>query len=164
VVIRSDAYFRQAAERWIRQAGILEPPVPLDDLAAAVGVPVLYVHLPRWFRSAIIYEDGMPIVLVNEIVTEPVRRAAFGHAIAHIITVLEDPTQGYPRDSAPTHRLADVIAEELLTPAFLVREQAMKWFNDYRYLSGLFGVAEEEMFSRMSDLGLVKARGVMWDY
>jgi hypothetical protein len=38
------------------------------------------------------------------------------------------------------------------------------WFNDYRYLSRLFGVPEGTMLERMRELHLVKNQGIMWDY
>jgi hypothetical protein len=46
----------------------------------------------------------------------------------------------------------------------MVKEQARKWFNDYRYLARLFGVTEGEMLSKMRMLGLIKSHGIMWDY
>ena len=46
----------------------------------------------------------------------------------------------------------------------MVVEQARKWFNDYRYLARLFGVSESDMMEKMRDLGLIKSRGVVWDY
>jgi hypothetical protein len=49
-------------------------------------------------------------------------------------------------------------------PEYLVREQAGKWFNDYRYLARLFGVSESDMMAKMRDLGLMKAHGMSWDY
>jgi hypothetical protein len=56
------------------------------------------------------------------------------------------------------------MADEFEMPAFLVRDQAQKWFNDYRYLAGLFAVDENRMFERMRDLGLIKSYGILWDY
>jgi Zn-dependent peptidase ImmA (M78 family) len=64
----------------------------------------------------------------------------------------------------PDHRLSEIMAEEFVMPEYLVREQAAKWFNDYRYLARLFGVSESDMMARMRDMGLIKARGVVWDY
>jgi hypothetical protein len=49
-------------------------------------------------------------------------------------------------------------------PDYMVREQALKWFNDYRYLARLFGVSEHAMTKRMRDMGLLKAHGLAWDY
>ena len=62
------------------------------------------------------------------------------------------------------HEEAEFISLEMMTPEFMVRDQAQKWFNDYRYLAGLFGVEETRMFEAMRDIGVIKSKGVVWDY
>jgi hypothetical protein len=50
-------------------------------------------------------------------------------------------------------------------PTRLVIEQAQVWFNDYRYVSRLFGVDEHAMINRMRELGIsLGPQGAMWDY
>ena len=49
-------------------------------------------------------------------------------------------------------------------PTSLVMEQARLWFNDFRYMSRLFGVTEGAMLERMRELRLVRNQGIMWDY
>ena len=73
------------------------------------------------------------------------------------------PDARYPREAQP-HQAADFMAAEFETPAFMVRDQAQKWFNDYRYVAGLFGVTELRMFEAMRDLGIIKSKGVIWEY
>lgn len=162
--MRSDMHYRTLAAEAIRHASITEPPVPVERIAADLGVPVRAAHLPAFFSGAIIAEDGMPVILVNSAVGESARRQTLAHLLGHVLIVLADPAENYPRNSEPTHRQADAAASELLLPEQLVRDQARKWFNDHRYLAGLFGVNDAEMMHRMRELGIIKAREVLWDY
>jgi Zn-dependent peptidase ImmA (M78 family) len=84
--------------------------------------------------------------------------------LSHILVRIDEPATPYPRDMALDHRLADAMAEEFVMPEYMVREQAAKWFNDYRYLARLFAVSESDMMAKMRDMGLMKSRGVVWDY
>ena len=92
-----------------------------------------------------------------------IRRRALGHLLGHVLVVLDDAQACYPR-TIPDHHVADVVAEEMVLPTIMVAEQAKKWFNDYRYLSRLFGVSEPVMLERMREMGIIKMRGVVWDY
>lgn len=163
LVIRNDAYYRRLAEGWVRQAGVTEPPVALRRVADHFGVPVHHVTLPTFFHAAIINEDGLPAILLNAALGEADRRRAFGHVIGHLLQVFDDPDATYPCDTSE-HRQADLIAATLIMPDDLVVDQARKWFNDHRYLAGLFGVSEEEMLGKMVEMGLVQQRGMGWDY
>ncbi len=162
--LRSDMHYRHIAAGALEHASIDEPPVPLDELAADVGIPVRFVRLPGFFSGALIAEDGMPVALINEVHDETARRTTLAHLLGHALIVLADPEDSYPRNTVHEHRGADVAASELLLPERLVREQARKWFNDHRYLARLFGVTENEMVHRMRELGIIKARGLQWDY
>ncbi|MBN2248299.1 MAG: ImmA/IrrE family metallo-endopeptidase [Coriobacteriia bacterium] len=162
--LRSDAYYRQLVENELRAAGITEPPVAMEVVAGHLGIPVRSIPLPLWFTAALIYEDGLPAILLNASRPLLVRQAGLGHVIGHILVVLDDPDATYPRNREDQHRVAEMMAAEFMTPGYLVRDQAQKWFNDYRYLAGLFGVPESRMFEAMRDLGLIKSRGVVWDY
>ncbi len=162
--LRSDEYYRNLVEDQLRAAGCAEPPVVVASVAKHLGVPVLRIGLPPWFSAALIYENGMPAVLLNADRTPEVQDRALAHVLGHLLAALDDPESAYPRGSDPDHRFAELMADEFQTPGYLVRDQARKWFNDYRYLAGLFGVTETRMFERMRDLGLIKARGVIWDY
>ena len=162
--LRSDAYYRQLVEDELRAAGIAEPPVALEAVAEHLGIPIRAIPLPIWFTAALIYEDGLPAILLNASRPLLVRQAGLGHVLGHILVVLHDAGEAYPRDRENVHRVAEMMSEEFMTPGYLVRDQAQKWFNDYRYLAGLFGVPESRMFEAMRDLGLIKSRGVVWDY
>lgn len=143
---------------------MVEPPISVTDAAALLGVPIMNVSFPAWFSGAIVVENGTPIVLLNASASPEGRRAALAHMLGHILMRIDDPSMPYPRDTEATHRVADAMADEFIMPEFIVREQAAKWFNDHRYLARLFGVNEADMVAKMRDLGIIKARGITWDY
>ena len=161
--LRTDVFYRQLAQDSLKEAGIIEPPVMVEAVAARIGVPIYTTQLPPWFSGALIYEDGLPVILLNDAIGEIGKRRSLAHLIGHILVVLDDSSAGYPRDD-PDHHVAEVVSAEMTLPSFMVSEQAKKWFNDFRYLARLFGVSENEMTDKMRDLGLIKARGITWDY
>jgi hypothetical protein len=163
VALRTDAYYRSLAQDALRKAGLAEPPVTVEAVASSLGVPLYVTKLPAWFSGAIVYEDGMPVILLNEAIGEIGTRRALGHLIGHILVVMEEPGATYPRDN-PDHHVADVVSAEMTMPSYMVIDQAQKWFNDYRYLARLFGVSESEMLEKMHAMGLIKQRGMLWDY
>lgn len=120
--------------------------------------------MPAFFHGATVNQDGMPVILLNSTFRDVSHQRTLAHLVAHVLLLLDDPSAGYPRNAEPRHHEADVVADELVTPAWMVVEQSAKWFNDYRYLARLFGVSEDEMTARMQVLGLLKAHGIAWDY
>lgn len=163
MAIHSDTFYRRLAEDQVKEAGIIEPPVALARIAESLGVPVQQASLPPFFQAALINKDGLPTILLNMSIGERERRAAFGHVIGHMLDLLSESDTGYPRDQGE-HRVADILSLSLVMPDNLVMDQARKWFNDHRYLAGLFGVTEEEMLEKMVELGLIAQRGLRWDY
>ena len=157
------SYYLDLVDRTLDETGVTEPPVDLMPVANRLGLPVLSVQLPRTFQGALVYEDGMPVALVNSSLAEQRRRDALAHLVSHVLVRLDQPNVPYPRED-PDHRLAETMADEFRLPRSLVQDQASRWFNDYRYLARLFAVSEGEMLSRMRELGLVKHAGSMWDY
>lgn len=164
MALRTDAYYRQLAEKAVRDAGIEEPPVPVAAIAERMGVPIFRVAFPHWFTGMLVHEDGMPLIVLNAVKDCTTQDAAIAHLLGHILILLDDVSERYPRGELESHRAADVLAEELVVPGFMVIEQAAKWFNDYRYLARLFGVSEKRMLEKMQALGLIKLRGILWDY
>jgi Zn-dependent peptidase ImmA (M78 family) len=164
VPLRTDSYYRQLVDDHLKKSGVDDPPVSPDDVADRLGVPLLAVSFPPWFTGAIMIEDGMPVILLNAVSSAEGRRDALGHMLAHILMRIDDPDAPYPRGEQPGHRVADLMSEEFVMPTYLVHDQARKWFNDYRYLARLFGVSETAMLEKMRDMGLIKSRGMIWDY
>ncbi len=164
MALKTDAYFREVAAAAIDRIGCYEPPIPVEAIVASLGVPIRPVNLPAFFSGAVISEDGLPVIALNWAKSEAERREALAHMLGHILLVIDNAENRYPRED-PDHRDADLVARELITPTQMVVDQAKLWFNDYRYLARLFAVDETRMLDRMRDLGLIKGpQGVMWDF
>ncbi|MDI6691850.1 MAG: ImmA/IrrE family metallo-endopeptidase [Anaerosomatales bacterium] len=164
MALRADAYYRQLAERAVRESGIEEPPVPVAAVAEKMGVPIFRAAFPVWFTGMLVHEDGMPLIVLNAAKDKTIQDTAIAHLLGHILILLDDASERYPKGDTEGHRAADVVAEELILPGFMVIDQAAKWFNDYRYLARLFGVSEKRMLEKMQALGLIKLKGILWDY
>jgi Zn-dependent peptidase ImmA (M78 family) len=162
--LKTDAYYKTIADAALRQTGITEPPVTVEAVAGRMGIPVRLVQMPAFFSGATINEDGMPVLVLNAALEETGSRRCLAHLLAHVLIVLDSPEAGYPRNTTLSHREADVVADELILPSWMVVEQATKWFNDHRYLARLFGVTENDMTAKMRELGLMRARSIAWDY
>lgn len=164
MALRTEAYYRSIANAALKNHGVSEPPTPVDAIIAALGIPVRPVNLPQFFTAATVYEDGLPVMVVNWAKPEDERRSALAHMLGHVLLMLDDPLNVFPREN-PDHSDAETVAEELIMPTQFVVDQARLWFNDYRYLARMFGVPEEQMLDRMRDLGLVKGpEGMVWDF
>ena len=161
---QNEAYYRRIAEEALVAAGVTDPPVPVADIVASIGVPILPVNLPQFFTGAIIAEDGALVFVVNYAKPEHERRRALAHMLGHVLLSRADVEGGYPRRAAE-HREADIVAHEITMPMVMVIDQSRLWFNDYRYLARLFGVGEGAMLERMRELGIVEnQQPVRWDY
>ena len=167
VALRTEAYYRQVAEDALRAAGVAEPPVSIGELVASLRIPVRPVNLPVFFTAATIYEDGLPVMVVNFAKPEIERRRALAHMLGHVLLLLADQEDAFPRTLGHhdhAMRGLSLDARELIMPTSLVIEQARTWFNDYRYLSRLFGVTEGVMLDRMRELRLLTDKGIVWDF
>ena len=164
VPLRTQQYYRKIAEDALASVGCTEPPVAVVEIVTSLGIPIRPVNLPAFFTAATIYEDGMPVMVVNHARPEIERRLALAHMTGHVLLLLADSSNAFPR-GAEDHREADLVARDLMLPTTMVIEQARTWFNDYRYMSRLFGVSEGTMLERMRELGLVKSQGsAVWDF
>jgi Zn-dependent peptidase ImmA (M78 family) len=164
VALKTQGYYRMVAEEALVRAGVQEPPVSVSKLIESLGIPVLPVNLPLFFTSATISTDGLPVMVVNYAQPEHLRREALAHMLGHILLLLSDPSNAFPRAEGD-HNAADLVAHELTMPSTMVIEQSRLWFNDFRYLARLFGVGEAAMLERMRELGIVtNQQGIRWDY
>ncbi|MDA3935673.1 MAG: ImmA/IrrE family metallo-endopeptidase [Actinomycetota bacterium] len=164
MAIKNHAYYRGLVQSALADAGISEPPVPVELVAERLGLPVRPVVMPVFFSGAVINEDGLPVMLVSASKDEMGRRRVLAHMLGHILAVLDDPAETYPRNTDLEHESAEICVQEFIMPENLILDQARKWFNDYRYLARLFGVDEQEMLNKMVDLGIIKHRTIQWDY
>ena len=164
MTLRTQAYYRRVAEEALAKAGVTDPPVPVTQVVESLGIPVIPVNLPQFFTAATVSDCGLPTMLVNYARPEHERQLALAHMLGHMLLLLDDPQNQFPRD-AYDHAEADRVAHELVMPSVMVVEQSRLWFNDYRYLARLFGVGEAAMLDRMRHLGIVNdQQSIRWDY
>jgi Zn-dependent peptidase ImmA (M78 family) len=164
VTVRTEQFYQQVAEDALRAIGCTEPPVPISDIVASLNIPVRSVTLPAFFTAATIYEDGLPVMVINRARPEIEQRRALAHMTGHVLLALSDDPDPFPRAEG-SHRQADLVARELMMPMQMLIQQSRTWFNDYRYLSRLFGVTEGTMLDRMRELGLVRNQNTaIWDF
>lgn len=162
--LRTEAYYRGVAADALARIGVEEPPVPLDSVAVSLGIPVRYVSLPSFFAGVTVYEDGLPVMVLNWARSETERAGTLAHMLGHVLLVLAGDDNAFPRESTD-HTEADLVARELVLPTRMVIDQGRLWFNDYRYLARLFAVEEDVMLARMRDIGLVKGpEGMDWNF
>lgn len=162
--LRTDSYYRQLVDDHLKRAGVEEPPITLEEVAGQLGVPLVHVTFPPWFTGAVVRVSGLPVIMLNSAAPPEKSRSGLGHMLGHILVETVSPEEAYPRDADREHRIADMMGSEFVMPTYLVHEQARKWFNDYRYLAGLFGVSEQVMLEKMHTMGLIRTRGMTWDY
>ena len=164
MTLRTEQFYRKIAEDALAEIGCVEPPVPVGELVASLGIPIRGVSLPSFFTAATIYEDGLPVMVVNLARPEIERRRALAHMTGHVLLALSNDGDPYPRLEG-SHKEAELVGRDLMMPTTMVLDQARTWFNDYRYLSRLFGVTEGTMLERMRELGLVRDQnGAIWDF
>lgn len=156
-MIYTDAYYRQQADDLLARFEVDDPPVDVAGLAGHMGIDVVELSLPSWFFGVLMRVEGDPYIVLNKVMPEHRKRFTIGHEIAHFVLHGQDFAYMKNCRRDEFHREADVFAAELCMPSALVRREAAKWFNDYRYLSRLFGVSETAMVRRMQELRLLRA-------
>jgi hypothetical protein len=80
----------------LSQLGDIEPPVPIDDIAAAAGISDIQVLQTTGFEGALITDDckGDGIILVNARSRPERRRFTIGHELGHFLNPWHKPPSG----------------------------------------------------------------------
>lgn len=155
-MILSDSFYKKKAEELLLACGIKEAPVDVVAIAKSLGIEIMELTLPNWFFGVLMRVDDQPYIVVNKAMPEHRKRFTLGHEIAHYICHGEAFAYMKNCKRDDYHREADVFAAEVTMPSYLVRLEARRWFNDYRYLARLFQVSETAMVRKMQELGLLR--------
>ena len=75
---------REAARELIRQFGVTQPPVPVDDIARRLGVSVEYSPFEQDLSGMAHVKAGAPIVGVNSLHHKNRQRFTLSHELAHV--------------------------------------------------------------------------------
>jgi Zn-dependent peptidase ImmA (M78 family) len=156
VAIYSDSYYRKQAEELVRECGVQEAPVDTRSIAEHLGIEIVELTMPTWFFGVLMRVEGEPYIVLNRAMPEHRKRFTIGHEVAHyrLHTGEFAYMKNCKRESY--HREADIFAAELCMPSYLLRKEAPRWFNDYRYLAKLFGVSETAMVRKLQELGILR--------
>ncbi len=156
MAIYTDVYYRSKAEELARKCGFRNPPVDVRAVAAGLKLEIMELSLPSWFFGVLMKVEGDPYIVINKMMPDHRKNFTIAHEIGHF--VLHDKELCHMKNSKRSyfHREADLFAAELCMPTYMVRTEAQKWFNDYRYLASLFGMSEIAMVRKMQEMGLLR--------
>lgn len=140
----------------MRKFGIVRPPVPVRKIAEWLGVEIVEMTLPSWFFGVLLNIDDDQYIALNKCMPEHRKNFTIGHEIAH--HQIHSGELAYMKNCKRDyyHREADAFAAELCMPTFMVKEEAAKWFNDYRFMAGVFEIGETAMVRKLTELGMLK--------
>lgn len=149
--------YRQIARDLVRQFGFKTPPVDVYKIAAGLGIEVIELTLPTWFFGVLMNVNSDFYIAVNKAMSPQSKNFTIAHELAHFM--LHGQELAYMKNSKRDyfHREADVFAAELCMPSFMVKQEAFKWCNDYKFLAELFQVSETAMIRKMQELKLLKS-------
>lgn len=158
----SHKQIREKAEKLLRQFGMDEPPIDVRKLTKLLGIEIVELSLPTWFFGALMQVENDNYIVLNKIMPEPTKVFTISHELAHHqihpgeICYMKNRLRPY------FHREADVFAAELCMPSWLVKREARKWFNDYKFLAKIFNVPETAMIRKLEELALVPKGYYAW--
>lgn len=154
--------YRQMAHALVKQFGFKMPPVDVRKIAAGLGIEIIELTLPNWFFGVLMYVENDYYIAVNKAMPESSKNFTIAHELAHF--KIHGQQLAYMKNSKRDyfHREADVFAAELCMPSFMVKEEALKWCNDYKYMAKLFHVGETAMVRKMQELKLLRPSVNIW--
>lgn len=149
--------YRQMARALVQQFGFTVPPIDVYKIAAGLGIEVIELTLPNWFFGVLMNVNSDFYIAVNKGMSQQSKRFTIAHELAHF--QLHGQQLAYMKNSKRDyyHREADVFAAELCMPSNMVKQEALKWCNDYKYLAQLFQVSQIAMVRKMQELRLLRA-------
>ncbi len=153
--------YRRQAEELIKGLGLNEPPIDVRKVADGLKIEIIEMTLPSWFFGVLVNLHDDFYITLNKAMPEHRKNFTIAHEIAH--HQLHGDELAYMKNSKRDyfHREADVFAAELCMPTLIVREEAKKWNNDFRWLAKTFSVSETAMVRKLQELGILK--GKMYD-
>ena len=147
---------RRQAEALIKEFGFGQPPVDLRGIAKGLNIEIVEMTLPSWFFGVLVNLEDDFYIALNKGMPDHRKNFTLAHEIAH--HQLHGNELAYMKNCKRDyfHREADVYAAELCMPTFMVKDEARKWFNDYRWLARQFAVSETAMVRRLQELGILR--------
>lgn len=152
-------HFRDKAASLLDDLGIQKPPVDVYAIADTLGIEIMELTTPDWFSGALLNIKGDFYIVLNKKLPYGRKSLTIAHEIAH--HQLHKEELCYLKNETKLHlqKEADIFADELVMPAFMVKAEANRWFNNSKFLAGLFGVKEAAIKKKMVKLGIIKPNG-----
>jgi Zn-dependent peptidase ImmA (M78 family) len=159
------------ANKILREYGIDSPPVPVEDIAAGLGIRVLEEALPEDISGVLdLRESGKPCIFINKAHNKNRQRFSIAHEIGHFtlrkpLGVHVDKQTFFRSAKIPEPLEADEIrankfAAALLMPEYLISprlEDLSDWLDQeediIETLAEDFGVSITAMSYRLQNLG-----------
>lgn len=170
----SRAERRRIVADLLEQAGITEPPVPVEQLARALGATVRYVPFDGELSGMLYHEAGQAVIGVNALHSPTRQRFTIAHELGHLRlhgkrkfhvdrnfrTLHRDEHSAAATD--PTEMEANDFAACLLMPAEWLEHDITGHEFDYeqdeslRVLADRYRVSLQAMLLRLTKLGLLR--------
>lgn len=160
----SHQYYREKASSLIKELGLNEPPIGIEQVAGHLGLEIVELSTPDWFSGVLLNIDEEFCIVVNSTLTPEQKNFTIAHEIGHHQLHREELCYLQNEKKMHLQKEADIFAEELLMPSHLVEAEAKRWFNDSGFIAKLFKVREDVMAERMKALGLLKKKGAFSEY
>jgi Zn-dependent peptidase ImmA (M78 family) len=163
----------RAARTLLTRYGIETPPIPVDDIAAKVGLPVTYHDLEDGVSGMLIRQDDHAVAAINVNHHEHRQRFTIAHELAHFLMHHDSPSvfvddllvhfraEKSSKRFDPREREANAFAAALLMPTALLREDLKGRPIDIsddeavRALADRYKVSAQALTIRLMSLGLV---------
>ncbi len=147
---------RRQAATLVKDFGFDQPPIDMYKIADGLGIEIVEMTLPTWFFGVLINLKGDFYIALNKGMPDHRKNFTLAHEIGHY--QLHGTALAYMKNCKRDyfHREADVFAAELCMPSDMVKAEAKKWYNDYRWLAQQFAVSETAMVRKMQELGILR--------
>ena len=155
-----------AAQRVLKETGFLKPPIPVEEVAKALGIAVYPWSFIDDVSAVLVRSSRLTAIAINEKHPETRQRFSVAHELGH--AVLGHAENLYIEFVAPMlfqeqspqridhEREANWFAADLLMPAESVREDYKRFKGDVSQMAKHYKVSEQAMWARLQALHLAK--------
>jgi Zn-dependent peptidase ImmA (M78 family) len=154
-------YIEGLAQQALNTAHCIEPPVPVHDVAKALGLDVVPFAFHNKISGLLKEEDG--VIGVNKMHHPLRQRFTIAHELGHFLlghgmgtAYREEMVEDAFDKPNPLEREANLFASLLLMPSEWVKKQVKKNGLDIDSLSRSFEVSRQAMTIRLLELKLIK--------
>ncbi len=162
-------YVRQKAHNMLELAGIVAPPVNVEQIAKLLGFKVVpYDFDDPTISGMLVMEDEVRAIAVNRAQHRHRQRFTVAHEIGHFLaghedydaTDFVDQKRFYVDENFANHdpkeQEANEFAAELLMPSHMLKSDLAAGRKDAQQLAQRYQVSEQALWIQLSDLDLAE--------